>query len=386
MTQGAERPRAPNRSFAAGAPAVTPGRTATSRLTIRDVAVAAGVSAATVSRALRGLEMVEPRTREHIVAVARRLDYSVSLPASRLATGRTGTIGIVTPFVGRWYFTEVFAGIDERLRSYDVDLLIHTTEETADAGLPAAAARMRHRVDGALVIGMSPGRRGFAELRSVDVPLVLLGASCAGLSSVSINDRAAARGAVEHLIERGHRRIGLITGRRLPTPILPENSRLRGYLEVLAQNSLPAPQELRVAGHFTCEGGQAAMRQLLGLPEPPTAVFAMSDEMAYGAMRALAVAGIRPGGDRAAGDIAVVGFDGHDLSDAFDLTTVAQPVRQLGRAAADMLMETVLATGAVDGRTCLVLPTSLQLRGSTRPPDESALIRRNAVGNRPVTK
>lgn len=309
--------------------------------------------------------MVEPRTRDHIVAVARQLNYSVSLPASRLATGRTGTIGIVTPFVGRWYFTEVFAGIDERLRNYDVDLLIHTTEETADAGLPAAAARMRRRVDGALVIGMSPGRRGFEELRSVDVPLVLLGARCPGLSSVSINDRAATRGAVEHLVERGHTRIGLITGRRLPTPILPENSRLRGYLEVLARHSLPAPTELRVAGRFTCEGGQAAMRQLLELPDPPTAVFAMSDEMAYGAMRALTVAGVRAGGDRRAGDVAIVGFDGHDLSDAFDLTTVAQPVRHLGQAAADMLMERVLGTGSAQDRTSLVLPTTLELRGSS---------------------
>lgn len=369
MTEGAERPRAPIHSFASGPQAVSRARTASSRLTIRDVAVAAGVSPATVSRALRGLDIVEPRTRDHIVAVARQLNYSVSLPASRLATGRTGTIGIVTPFVGRWYFTEVFAGIDERLRTYDVDLLIHTTEETADDGLPAAAARMRRRVDGALVIGMSPGPRGFDELKSVDVPVVLLGARCAGLSSVSINDRAATRSAVEHLVEQGHERIGLITGRRLPTPILPENARLRGYLEVLARHGLPVPAELRVAGQFTCEGGQRAMQQLLDLREPPTAVFAMSDEMAYGAMRTLAAAGRRAGGHREAGDIAIVGFDGHDLAEAFDLTTVAQPVRRLGEAAADMLMQHVLHASPEPGRTTLVLPTALQQRGSSGTPE-----------------
>lgn len=340
-----------------------------SRLTIRDVAAAAGVSAATVSRALRGLAVVDPRTRDHIVAIARQLDYSVSLPASRLATGRTGTIGIVTPFVGRWYFTEVFAGIDERLRTHDMDLLILTAEEAAESGLPATARRMRRRVDGALVVGMS-SRRSLQYLTTSEVPLVLLGAKYPGMASVTINDRSAARKAVEHLVGLGHQRIGLITGRRLPTPILPEHARLRGYLEVLARHDLPTSPELRVAGRFTSAGGLTAMRQLLDLAEPPTAVFVTSDEMAYGAIRALTMVGLRTGGDPAQGQIAIVGFDGHDLSDAFDLTTVAQPVRELGRQAAGLLLQRV-SGGPGPEHVSITLETTLVIRGSTATPEKN---------------
>lgn len=336
---------------------------ATSRITIRDVAAAAGVSTATVSRALRGLDLVEPRTRDHVVAVARQLKYSVWLPASRLATGHTGIVGIVTPSVGRWYFTEVFAGVHEQLRNHDVELLIHSAEETGESIFGSAAARLRRRVDGALVVGMAPSRQDLADLKSIDVPIVLLGAQVAELPSVSIDDRAAARTAVQHLVERGHQRIGLITGYPVPTAALTQTARLRGYLDVLAQHSLPSPPELRVPGWFTAEGGQAAMRQFLDLLELPTAVFVMSDEMAYGAMRALARAGLRAGGDRTAGDIAIVGFDGHDLAGAFDLTTVHQPVRALAQAAADLLLAR-MGAGCRDG-VSVVMPTRLQIRGST---------------------
>lgn len=343
------------------------GRVEPAKLTIRDVAVAAGVSPATVSRALRGMDIVDSRTRERIVAVARSMNYAISPAASRLATGRTGTIGIVTPFIGRWYFTEVFAGIEQRLKDFDVDLLIHTTEEMTNAGLPAAAERMRRRVDGALIVGMSPSPRDWDDLSAIDVPVVLLGARRAGLSSVDIDNRRGAQRAVQHLVDTGHTRIGLVTGRALPTPILPENARLSGYLAVLKRHGLEAPEELRQIGGFTSEGGQVAMRRLLELAEPPTAVFAMSDEMAYGAIRELRAAGIPVGGDYRRGEIAIVGFDGHDLAEIFDLTTVAQPVRELGRQAGDLLMRHVQA-GAQQMAQSLVLATHLQVRGSTMVP------------------
>jgi DNA-binding LacI/PurR family transcriptional regulator len=336
------------------------------RLTIREVAQAAGVSPATVSRALRGLGNVDERTRDRIVAIARELNYSVSATASRLASGRTGTIGIVTPYVGRWYFTEVFAGIEERLKPFDVDLLLHHTDEETAVGGPEPAARLRRRVDGAIIVGMSPDPGELAELASLDIPMVLLGARHAGIASVGIDDREGARTAVRHLVDLGHERIGIITGRALPTHILPENHRLAGYLDVLTEHDLPALPELRAIGGFTAEGGKRAMDELLERSPRPSAVFCMSDEMAYGALRAMRRAGV-PAGGRPDGDgIAVVGFDGHDLAEVFDLSTVAQPVRDLGRAAADVLMVMVGAEKPATPEE-REMGTELHARGSTVP-------------------
>ncbi len=107
-------------------------------LTIRDVARVAGVSPATVSRALRGLDNVDVRTRDRVVAVAQEMNFSISPTASRLARGRTGTVGVATLFMARWYFTEIFAGVNEVLEPYDVDLLIHVTEPPSPTGMPGA--------------------------------------------------------------------------------------------------------------------------------------------------------------------------------------------------------------------------------------------------------
>ena len=338
------------------------------RLTIRDVARAAGVSPATVSRALRGLENVDLQTRARILAVARDLDYAVSPAASRLATGRTGAIGIVTPFVGRWYFTEVFAGVEEGLKQHDVDLLLHVTESLEHPNPARAHVRMRRRVDGVLVVGLPADDEDVTGLAAMHVPIVLLGAHAAGLPSVSIDDRAAARCAVEHLIGYGHERIGLISGRALPTTVLPENDRLAGYREALRAHALRAPAEYLQIGEFTTQGGERAMSALLAQEAPPTAVFCMSDEMAYGALRALRRADRRPGGNRAAGEIAVIGFDGHDLGEVFDLSTVSQPVRTLGRVATELLMAQV---GGEGPRAPVTLPTTLIVRGTTRSTQRS---------------
>ena len=330
-------------------------------LTIRDIAKAAGVSTATVSRALRGMTNVDAKTRDHVLAVASDLDYSISPAASRLATGRSGTIGIVTPFIGRWYFTELFAGIEAALAPHDLDLLMHATEEPAgtEPAVPAHV-RLRRRVDGALVIGLGPGSHEVEGLAAMGVPLVLVGARVDGITSVSIDDRAASRDAVQHLLDLGHRRIGLITGRRLPTAYLPENDRLAGYLDALSAAGLPAPTTLRRVGEFTTAGGERAMGELLAMGRRPTAVFSMSDEMAYGALYAMGRAGVRSGSAER-GDIGLVGFDGHDLARIFDLTTMEQPVRRLGAEAVALLMAQIRG----EETASVVVPTRLTVRNST---------------------
>lgn len=327
-------------------------------LTIRDVARVAGVSTATVSRALRGLENVDPATRDRIVSIAREMQFSVSPVASRLATGRAGTIGIVTPFIARWYFTEVFAGVEEGLQPFDVNLILHSTGRGTSPVHPVRAhERMRRRVDGILVIGLPASLATAEGLLGLDVPVVLLGSCSPGMSSVSIDDRLGARTAVEHLIEHGHERIGLISGEPLPTVFVPENDRLAGYLDALARHGLPTDEALREPGYFAVRGGERAMETLLALRPRPTAVFCMSDETAFGAMHTMSRQGLTPGRD-----IAIVGFDGHDLAEAFDLSTVAQPVRDLGRLAARQLMDLV---GGSTNAEVTVLPTTLHARGSS---------------------
>ena len=309
------------------------------------------------------MDNVDARTREHVVAVARSLNYTVSPTAQRLATGRTGTLGIVTPFVGRWYFTELFAGIESALKPYDLDLLVHTTEEpTGAAEVLDAHVRLRRRVDAAIVIGLSPDSREIEGLAGLDVPIVLIGSQVTGIGSVAIDDRAASRDAVEHLVAQGHSQIAVISGRPLPTGFVPENDRLAGYLDVLSSHGLSADTAMREVGDFTTAGGERAMAALLERRPRPTAVFSMSDEMAYGALRAMRRVGVSAGNDRSAGEVALIGFDDHDLAELFDLSTIAQPVRAIGEQAVELLVEQLLA-----GRSARAVRVATELvqRGST---------------------
>ena len=329
-------------------------------ITIREVAREAGVSTATVSRALRGLGNVDPVTREHIKRVADRLDYVISPTASRLASGRTGSVAVLTPSISKWYFATLLAGVERTMQEADVDLLLHTVTDPMVSSPSLAERRLRSRVDGVLVLGLpaaSPDVNGLLRHR---FPFTLVGTQVNGVCSVCIDDVDGARVATQHLVNQGHKRIGLIGGRPGSGSFLPELHRTTGYLEVLAAAGLAAEVRLQVSGNFTKAGGEEAMNTLLAQPEPPTAVFAMSDEMAFGAMRALRRHGLRAGSD-----LALVGFDGHDMADLMDLTTVSQPVEELGAQGAQDL----LALLACPNKECQerVLPTSLQVRGSTAP-------------------
>jgi DNA-binding LacI/PurR family transcriptional regulator len=314
-----------------------------------------------VSRALRGLPNVDPVTRAKVHAVAERLDYVVSPAASRLASGRAGSIAVITPFVARWYFATVLSGVERVLQRSDLDLLLFSIGEPSEQHRVPPHRKLRRRVDGFLVIALDAESADVRELFDFDLPVTLIGTTHDGTPSITIDDVVGGRTATQHLINLGHERIGLISGRPLPSPFTPERDRYRGYLDALGQAGLPADDSLVTHGFFTTEGGESAMSSLLSLPSPPTAVFAISDEMAFGAMRALRRHGLVPGAD-----VSIVGFDGHDLSDLLDLTTVVQPVEELGARAAQALLGLV-GRSTVDARGAL-LPTHLVVRGSSGPP------------------
>ncbi|MEZ5115290.1 MAG: LacI family DNA-binding transcriptional regulator [Candidatus Nanopelagicales bacterium] len=340
-------------------------------ITIRDVAAAAGVSTATVSRALRGLPHVDDETRDRVRRVAQELDYVVTPSASRLASGRTGSVAVVTPFLSRWFFATVLSGVEQVLRGRDLDLLLFAVGDPTEEHRIPPERRLRSRVDGIIVISLPIEEDEAAALLTTGLPTSLIGVQAPRTPSVLIDDVAAGERAVTHLVELGHRRIGVIGGRPMPSAFAPEHDRYEGYRRALAAVGREPDPMLEAFGYFTVAGGEAAMQALLSNPDPPTAVFAMSDEMAFGAIRALTARGLRPGAD-----VSVVGVDGHDLGDVVGLTTVAQPVPDLGRIAAEtLLMQMDRRPVDLAGPVALsvparprVLPTRLVVRSSTAPP------------------
>jgi len=327
-------------------------------VTVRDIARAAGVSTATVSRALRGFTTVDPAIAEHVHRVAKRLDYIASPAAAALATGRTNTIGIITPYVSRWSFARMLSGIERELRASNVDLLLYCLGDPSDPHPAPPHQRLRKRVDAFVVMSVAAESPDLEGLFKLGVPVTLIGSSAQGSSSVMIDDFAGARTATEHLLGQGHVKVGLIYGRENRDPLVLERQRYLGYVAALESAGLGIDRTLEVPGSFTIDGGTHAMRRLLERPDPPTAVFAMSDEMAFGAIRAMREAGVRPGPD-----IAVVGFDGHEMADVFDLSTISQPLEQLGVAAARNILADLSTRDCA--REAAVLPTELIVRGSS---------------------
>ena len=343
-------------------------------VTIDDVARRAGVSTATVSRALRGLPHVNERTRAAVHRTALDLGYVPSKSASTLASGRTRTVGVVTPHIAKWYFAHAIEALEQELRAVGYDVLLLALPPGPTSVRPVFdPEELRQRVDAVAVLTIPLTGGELDGLRRLRLPMAFVGASVAGAMSVRIDDVAVGRTATEHLLSLGHTRIGHIGGD--PHEALNFHApvdRRTGWMAGLRGAGLSPDPGLDVPGMFTVEGGRRAMRRLLALPEPPTAVFAASDEMAFGA-----IAEARAAGVDVPHQLSVVGVDDHEHADLFALTTVGQPVEEQGRAAARMLLATL------DGSTAhsnehLLLPVSLVERRSTAAPPTalpSALLR-----------
>ncbi|MEJ3652166.1 LacI family DNA-binding transcriptional regulator [Actinomycetes bacterium KLBMP 9759] len=330
--------------------------------TIKDVAEAAGVSIATVSRALHGLPRVSEATRQRVLSIAADLQYVASPSAAGLASGQTMAVGVVAPFINRWFFSAVVHSAEELLRAAGYDLLLYSLGTDADERRRAFSGNvLRKRVDAVLVLGLQPTAEEVASLSAAGGPVAIVGVAVPGWASVRIDDGAAARTAVKHLIDLGHRRIGYIGGEpEDPLHSAAPADRLHGYREELQAAGIPADERLEAVGGFTVRGGMSAMEELLALADPPTAVFAASDEMA---MAAIHVA--RRTGMQVPGDISVIGIDNQEISELFDLTTVAQPVDAQGVLAAELLLGALSEPNRP--RPSVTVPTSLVVRGSTGP-------------------
>jgi DNA-binding LacI/PurR family transcriptional regulator len=228
---------------------------------------------------------------------------------------------------------------------------------------------LKGRVDALIVISLPPTEEEFDSMLSLGIPIALVGMDHAKCASIKIDDVAAARTATQHLVNQGHKKIGLMSGRPDdPFNFSVPQDRRKGFMQALAESGLEWLPSREVHGDFTMHTASRAMDDLLARPNRPTAIFCESDEMAIGAMQAL-----RRHGLKAPDDISIIGFDGHEMAEFSELTTIEQPVTLMGEMAAWSIMER-LRKPAIDPPS-LVLPTTLVVRNSTRrlTPEEQAL-------------
>ncbi|WP_350347783.1 LacI family DNA-binding transcriptional regulator [Agromyces sp. G08B096] len=333
---------------------------------IGDVARLAGVSKATASRALSGRGHVAPDTRERVERAAAEIGYIASPDAASLVTGRTKNVGVVIPFVNRWFFGEVLEGVERALLAAGYDLTLYNLSP----GGPERARVFdfflaRKRVDAVLAVGVDLSSHEVDALDRRDKPLVLLGGSGAGAARLAVDDRAIGQLATEHLLHLGHTRISHLAGHGAATsPESVPGLRRRGFLEAMSAAGLtPGGRAHIVETDMSLPGGYTAGLQLLGHPgRRPTAVFAASDELAFGLMRAAERLGIA-----IPGELSVIGVDGHEYAELFGLTSIEQEPGEQGRLAVEVVLrllgEGVAADPLPDSGA--PLPTRLVVRSST---------------------
>lgn len=245
-------------------------------------------------------------------------------------------------------------------------LLISIGDHNNKLNRSPVVPRLRRRVDAILMIAVPPDEPQLRKIMDLALPISTIGLKVPGVPSVTIDDVAAAQLATQHLINLGHRRIAIIDGSPTDSSSTVQLDRKHGFAKAMAEAGITTSPSLEALGHFTIEGGEAAMTVLLAQPNPPTAVFALSDEMAFGALRAMRAHGLRPGID-----VSIIGVDGHDMSEHLDLTTVVQPVAELGRLATQSLLaQLVESPTQVEP---IQVSTQLVARGSTGPVSESRL-------------
>ncbi|MFC5789398.1 LacI family transcriptional regulator [Agromyces tardus] len=335
---------------------------------IEEVAKLAGVSTATVSRALSGRGHVSPASKAKVEDAAARLGYVVSSNASSLASGRTRNIGVVIPFLNRWFFSSVLEGAQQALLRHGYDLTLYNLSgDGRERSSVFEHFLLRQRVDAVIAVSLELTEHEVQRLHELGKPLVGVGGPIPGVRTLTIDDVAVARLATEHLIALGHRRIAHIGG-DLEFDVdfhLPTNRRL-GYEAALHDAGVEPDPRLFAPADFTIAGGYHAAKQLLGVPhDRPTAIFAASDEMAIGCILAA-----RDLGMIVPRDVSIIGIDDYDLSDFFGLSTVAQFPRGQGEKAVEILMEQLEPGTEPPTPDSTPLPFELRVRSSTaRPPE-----------------
>jgi LacI family repressor for deo operon, udp, cdd, tsx, nupC, and nupG len=323
-----------------------------------DVARAAGVSIATVSRALRDVPGVSEPTRERIRRVAQELSYVISPEASALSRGQTGRVAIVMPHLDAWFYSAMIASMAPVLRAAELDMLVYQVEGEKERTRFLRELPARRKVDAVILTALPMAQAEVERLDLLGVHVVVAGGRLGDYPHVLVDDLAAGRAATQHLVDLGHRRIGMIrTSDTDGTAWSSDLLRVQAWRETLETAGLEAADQLLVTESYGVGAGASAMARLLALAEPPTAVFAYSDELAFAA-----IAHARSVGLRVPEDLSVLGIDGHPLGELFGVTTVDQDVASQGRLAAELAVRLVSGEREVSD---VHVATRLIDRGST---------------------
>ena len=333
-----------------------------SRLTIREVADLAGVSTATVSRVINGRAEVSERARKAVMRVVREHGYSTNRTARALSGGRTGLVGVMSPVVHHSYFSVILDGAGEALYEHDMRMVLCPTQHQHEREVTLLERLMHGVADGALIVLPEESSAELEDLLGQGYSFVIVDPRMRlddRIPAVSAKHTSGAEQAMRHLLDLGHRRIAAITG---PRGWVAVEDRRLGYQAALASAGILPDTSLEVECEFEIEPGREAAEYLLDLPSPPTAIFAFNDNLAIGAIQAAQARGLR-----VPEDLSVVGFD--DVEHATivrpALTTVRQPLAEMGRTAVSLLMR--LLERQRFETLHIELATRLVVRESTAP-------------------
>ncbi|MBX7236848.1 MAG: LacI family transcriptional regulator [Caldilineales bacterium] len=324
--------------------------------TVYTVAERAGVSVATVSRVLNNSPKVREKTKARVLKVMEELNYQPNASARGLALNRTEVIALIFPDISGPFYTEVIRGVESEADKNNYNVLIYGTHGKIERG--RFLRLLPTKVDGLILMARSVEDKYVFDLHSRKIAFVLLSRQIDGLEAdcIMTNNIEGAFAAVEHLLGHGHRRIGFISG---PVDSPDSKARFEGYRQALQSHGLPFLPQVVERGDFLQAGGYQAMNRLLDQTDTPSAVFAANDEMALGAIDAVQARGLN-----IPGDIAIIGFDDIGMASFArpPLTTIRQPMRDLGKLAVRQLLRRI---GTPDAQPETVrLPTQLIVRQS----------------------
>jgi LacI family transcriptional regulator len=306
-------------------------------VTMADVARVAGISVSTVSHVINGTRFVKEETRQAVFEAIKQTGYIHNTIAKSLVSGSTQTIGLAISAITNFYFADIVSGIESQISKAGYTLLLADTHDDPGKELHIVEALHQRRVDG-LLLAPATGADGAAlrYLSDLGVPTVLVDrCASAEFDQVGAENIEAVAHLTGHLAERGHRRIGMVSGR---DGLVTSDERVAGYRLGLDRHGLVADPRLVVTGSSNADEAEQAVRGLMALDDPPTALVVANNHMTIGAMRALDRPGLR-----VPEDVALVAYDDFEWAAHFRprLTTMAQPIQEIGAEAVRLLLDRI---------------------------------------------